>query len=819
MDILRNCWNQHSTPDIFFQKILECNKDEIFKVILFLIHSCAELSLSPSIQLFAQYLKIFFQKYEEGFQLYQSFDQNDSLFILGSVNFFNFGGESLFSNMEIGDELSARICLKILTICFQCPNRDLVNSAIRKLARSLTFSSNIAAGRIYDMSSVKWIRSKWYEYHPFEDLFQPLPAALCHFQDALLSDSLIQTQFMTFDIPSFVFFSAPLLFSNSFLELPKKTSVLNIISEQINHSQEILNHEENYMIREIEKNSSSDEEPTSNSPNKQFFQKLYSGIISEFIRHSSLFNGYVIVNGIFRIKNPHMSPVEFDQETFTQVLTNLYFSSEIPSPEGLSLEEALAIFTTVPKAIPNENLIEYALQYPALTPSLGTRLISILKNKPSKSSNSIIKALLRIGEDFWLIIYISQQLDPFLDALMNYLFTLNEHEYFDVAWYLYLSLIRNPWRLGISKIRIHIEKYVKTTAEPLQHYLLALLNIPSAPRQVSKDEFLNSQNSLLLHVVNFYDYLCSLSLKENLISEDDTQNNLNTLNDQNEYIFDINKVIEMLDDEPVLWTSVLLWAIDHLSQSQWLSQLKPPDSPITQFLFEKYMILCSQNDFHWIQAFDLQDYDLLISFISIDQIHSTSLIHITISHGLCQINSKHYIFSVITTWSALISSMGLSNFLKELFRTIISSFPHDSIYVLRYIFQTAAIPFFAVCEERSEYIPIIIAVIEELLNTASPSLFKQIGEGLTNFVLVLIILWKELQELLIPKLLGVCKIFQDKPSWTIFVHQFIKFALYTPKLANLLPYEVFEVLKATHDWVTLIDFFIYHGSIKFHDEQ
>ena len=69
--------------------------------------------------------------------------------------------------------------------------------------------------------------------------------------------------------------------------------------------------------------------------------------------------------------------------------------------------------------IPDEKLIDLALQYPALTPSLGTRLISIIENQTPKIFKIITESLLERVDDFWLVISTSQQQFPLLIALMK----------------------------------------------------------------------------------------------------------------------------------------------------------------------------------------------------------------------------------------------------------------------------------------------------------------------------------------------------------------------------------------------------------------
>ncbi|OHT06143.1 hypothetical protein TRFO_25932 [Tritrichomonas foetus] len=768
MEFIRESWNNRVTPQDFLKDVQQHPKDFIMSVVIGLLDLCGK-QYEPN-PLFLQYLiHLFFAAPQLCMNTFLDLTKVNSF---GLVRLIINCGDTLFNNLEIGTDFSARCAFNALKICLQHPISDVAISAISKLSESPTFSVLIASARLYFSSEVISLRAHFNQVVPQSDLPPSIPFPMTLLRRAMLESNL----------------SSSILFT-----------VHDIATAVIS----------NIDIWTFVPCSKSFIPPDT-------FYHLYLHVVSGFIANPTLQLAYMTTNLLVRvlkhmndseIQNEDKSNTRYSRTDVSALFSDLRTNSntkhemnhhEIENCDFLGQSDDLAqiekLFTDFPSTVDEDHIIDIVYQYPALSSSLVEHIMKNMTAKRPEYAVSYSKQILPIHSDFeWLLLQQGNFIE-FINHSLTLATTITEPNQFESIWLLPLTLLRFTWGTTSNSMRAKITEFIDSQPSGVNFFLRHLLQyqIDTNPIESLGDK-LNDKSTPFNESVTV--------LKELLNNE-------------------INVSDLDLSHKPYLVPSVLVWANEKAPDNyDCLTSIPNQNSHLINFLFFSAMLSIVKPVRRWMCAAEEPDMINMLLFKPDNIIEINSLIVDQLG-AFCRVTpmTTEQLIRIVASWRAWVEIFGIEKFTKTLlnqlvWKTMHSLVPEDADNLYKSVAYVLAI----LLSENTDYVDNVLQVISEIVVNEIETMTSAIG--LADFALIIICTRKEKWETSFDWLLKYCfTMLEEDPTLqntkTSFALSVLKTSLYTPRLQEKVTDEAFEILYKIRDWQTMIDFFIVKQSVQ-----
>lgn len=466
---LRNCWNQNISSDEFYKRVQEQFHDQVYEIAQVLITYLVNLQEQPPILI--DYLHILYMHHTS--RLIPLINSDDNKHIQIFSNMFENYGDAIFIELEIGEIESTRCVLEFFNKLAAFPSENCV-AILKKMALSYSFSVLVASMRLFFPKEFKKMKTALKEKVIRKVSRDYLRNSISLFVLALINDNLILTRFKKFH-SSFVtlYLSAIHLWSykitnDKLISIGvSKHLLFHVMREFVNHPSMLYG---TYIIQKFQDFAThyypSFKEPYYKMPYQQklaFFTEMH--------------------------KNCILCPID---ETEEMDMYCNYF------PCGMTVEDAMQLFGTVPETFNKEEFFETALKYPAYSMELIDFFISNLTIGKITTACSLCSQANKHIVDFLKVIVDSDHYSDILKKLVTLLYAIDHDNQFEPIWITFLSLIKFGWAPGGQGTRKMITDFINVQNEKLKQFLELFLLPPVLKPEVKMPA--RSSSSIMLRV-------------------------------------------------------------------------------------------------------------------------------------------------------------------------------------------------------------------------------------------------------------------------------------------------------------------------------
>lgn len=757
MDFIKSCWNNRLSSEMFVDKLLMQGNDEINEIVTKKLLEFVGIEIGEPNNLLLSYLLEICRRMPNVFvcclKEFEDLNQNGILRLLCEVD------DDILDGLKTDELNNSKIAINFLKACLKSNNKELGKKALENLALMPTFSCLVASSRYYFFDDILSLRK------PFKNLMG------------------------ISEIPSLIEFP---------LELLQKA----IYCDELNNSCFFARHEIISLVMSLTK------KPISFISKNSFF-KCYLHLISDFISNQSLYLAYMITNlfvqCFLQIDNKNRNEnasVIFSPEDVHSLFQQINYEfmknssplKEIDTYDFIGDVNDLNNIEQLLKEIPysgidQSDIIQSIFSHPALSSSF-IRLIKERMNLNNiEQSDLYAMKLCEVCIDLkWMLIE-QGSFFTFIDYLLDLAIQITDQNKFFYIWILPLTLLRLGYGIGPKSIHDQIKMYV-------QNYKIPKLR-----------QFFG----LLLHDSSFLECAPTFDSDETLCALESAQ----VLSQLIKKEIGVEDVLEIVNTKKYLWITVLIWDFQNNdSVANKFSNLKPPNSPLINFLFYNVMLRYTLPAKPWFCIMEKMDYPMLTKFIpqSITNIHSLILDQINILSQDTTIDVNK-MWTIITSWRA----WGEIFSFKELFEVIVFQLilktnhgPNSDDESILY--QTIGLIISILLNENPKFLFPMESIIHIIYNNLD-EITSSIGFSYLCIVLILSINsndWKIFFNKLLQISLEILE--NDKiiqlPR-TVFAISFIRKAMRVKKLEDkILTDNVLSTINDVKDWEVLIDYYI-----------
>ena len=764
---MRDCWNNATPADEFFEKVREqYSQKDIQFVGLHLLTLIGRANRQATFVLsYVSRLLI-----NDPIFFISAIHDSDICQVTGLTRMIASIGDTMFDNLEVGSEIAAQCAVRALKLVMSNEDRRLVTQAVKKLAMSPNFAILVASGRIYCKSEFARVAAEFKDLRPLGDdrnstshpaLVTALTATTISNTSVILSHHLGIVDLYAFTAHMW---KVSTKMNDLYMPVVKKDVLRHMIRRYISAPSLVL---------------------------AFAITNLCVGVLKP---------EYVDANGRVEREALKCMIQEMHDEDEAILRTQMYSESnsttrglEIvsPFPEEMSVDDAVALFTETPSSIKPERMLDQALKYPAIAQDVGPLFLSLLRIETVDKAVLVIDHVMKRARDFRILLAAQKILFDVEKALADLVLRVTDETTFQKLWFFLLFLFYTAENCGAKSIIDEVTKFSQSCEKPVQLALSVFhweneidLSQRNASFTFETFEFIPTM------VEKCHEFV--LLLSETL---------------------DMDSAVRCLEKHPYLWPSALMWTMKtaHPGAHVFLTTKAPSHKLVNTML--KHVSVCLRDPTKtWNSVLENPSFEVCRRFgpKSIQELHMTLPVEIGFLASINEIQNK-FARRIVIAWRAWISLFGIAAFIDSLLEILLWTVQvgRDPYFAIN-CFRCVACALVMICNDNGE---LNREIIHSSMKHVTTELCSGIaGSGIAEFCIIVAMGSHDNCSELFAELLEFRKkLLEDgadsRSAQVGYCTGLIKAGIYLPLVRQITP-DVFDKLMVKHEWQAAIDYFL-----------
>jgi hypothetical protein len=464
----------------------------------------------------------------------------------------------------------------------------------------------------------------------------------------------------------------------------------------------------------------------------------------------------------------------------------------------MTLEEAIALFSTAPEKVDDANLIETALRHPVLCSEVAPTFLARLNSEQPDSVLVLIDQAFAHFSDFRGLIWMQSYFEPICRALIKVIPTLYDAKTFEKMWFFLLQLLRVSITTGTEMLCQQCRQIVEDpqTAKPLRTLLQLLFesDLSSIASAKPRADFrsLDRHGSPVQTCVEFLLLLNKAT--------------------------DVRQVPANLAELPYLWPSALFWAINSKSdQCEIIYKVKPPNYKVINDMFRDASVCINETESPWLTLIRKPNIQMLRRFPPplISDIYFPITRDLAVLARIAAMD-PHRAGKIVVVWRAWLSIYGVEAFVTALLKILIWNVQvcNDKLIITAVnYFRYSACCVLSACDGNADMIKEVVRAAMSVVRDESVGGLLD-GEGLAEFCLIMTVAltdeWHDVMKELCECREALVKEEIRNASVKLgFCRHLIKCMLTMDGFRRLIGPEVFGKQMTKHMWRSAIEYFLF----------